>query len=105
MVIREWRGRATPDKEEDYPRHFRSNVVPELRRIQGFRGAHLGRRRTAGQVEFLVLTRWESMHAVRAFAGDDAERAVVEPDAIAALLDFDPEVRHYEVLEDVSWTG
>lgn len=100
MVIREWRGRAGPEKAEDYPTHFRTGVLPELRRISGFRGAYLTRRDLADHVEFLVLTRWESMDAIRAFAGDDAERAVVEPGGIAALLDFDPAVRHYEVLED-----
>ncbi len=105
MVIREWRGRAAPDKADDYPRHFRSSVLPELRGIAGFRGAYLSRRNTAGHVEFLVLTRWDSMNAIRAFAGSDAERAVVEPGGGAALADFDPHVRHYEVLADVSSPG
>lgn len=105
MVIREWRGRAAPDKVDEYPRHFGSNVLPELRRIDGFRAAFLTRREIAGQIEFLVLTHWESMNAIRAFAGDDAERAIVEPGGVAALLDFDPHVRHYEVLEDLSSPG
>ena len=105
MVIREWRGRAALDKAESYPAHFRNNVVPELRQIPGFRGAYLSRRSTAGHVEFLVLTRWDSTDAIHAFAGDDAERAVVEPGGVAALADFDPHVRHYEVLEDVSAPG
>lgn len=102
MIIREWRGRALPARAEEYPAHFRKNVLPELLQIEGFHGACLSRRQTADRVEFLVLTRWRSLDAIRSFAGDDIERAVVEPDAVAALEDFDSEVRHYEALEDVA---
>lgn len=105
MIIREWRGRALPAKAEAYPAHFRKNVMPELPQIEGFRGAHLSQRRTADRVEFLVLTRWRSLDAIRGFAGDDIERAVVEPEGVAALVDFDSGVRHYEVLEDVASPG
>jgi len=51
------------------------------------------------RIEFLVLTRWQSLDAVRGFAGTDVERAIVEPGAVAAIIDFDATVRHYEVLE------
>ena len=101
MIIREWRGRASPSRAEEYPKHFRDKVVPELRRLPGFAGAGLSRRQLDGKLEFLVLTRWHSMDAIRAFAGDDVEKAVVEPGAAAALIDFDDSVRHYEVIEDV----
>jgi hypothetical protein len=50
------------------------------------------------EIEFLVLTVWESMDSIRAFAGDNPERAVVEPEARAALVRFDDTVHHYEVL-------
>jgi len=102
VIIREWRGRAALAKAEDYPAHFRRTVLPELLGIDGFCGAHLSRRLLSDQIEFLVLTRWQSMDAIRAFAGEDVEHAVVEPGAVAALTDFDAHVRHYEVLEDVS---
>ena len=100
MIVRTWRGRAAPEKREEYPAHFRETVLPELRRIPGFRGASLLR---AGdqETEFLVLTRWDSMAAIRGFAGDALGRAVVEPGAVAALVDFDRTVTHYEVLEEV----
>lgn len=52
------------------------------------------------KVEFLVLTRWESMEAIRSFAGAAVDKAVVEPSALAALTDFDENVRHYVVLEE-----
>jgi heme-degrading monooxygenase HmoA len=101
MIIREWRGRASAPRADAYPRHFREAVVPELRNVSGFLGAQLSRRRIGDKVEFLVLTRWRSMDALRAFAGASVDRAVVEPGAIAALTDFDATVQHYEVLEEV----
>jgi heme-degrading monooxygenase HmoA len=105
MIIREWRGRASLSRADEYPKHFREKVVPELRHLPGFAGAALSRRRLGDRLEFLVLTRWQSMDAVRAFAGDGVETAVVEPGAVAALIEFDTSVRHYEVVEDVSTPG
>jgi heme-degrading monooxygenase HmoA len=101
MIIRAWRGRASTQRSDDYPAHFRRAVVPDLRSVPGFLGAHLSQRRDGDSVEFLVLTRWESMKAIRAFAGPDVDKAVIEPGAIAALDDFDATVRHYDVLEEV----
>jgi heme-degrading monooxygenase HmoA len=101
MIIREWRGRASPSRAEAYPKHFREKVVPELRHLPGFIGADLGQRQLDDKLEFLVLTRWQSIDAIRAFAGADVEHAVVEPGAVAALIEFETGVRHYEVIEDV----
>jgi len=101
MIIREWRGRAALANAEAYPAHFRASVLPELRSLPGFLGACLTMRRLDSQIEFLVLTRWQSLDAIRSFAGDDMTAAVVEPGAVAALDDFDQSVRHYEVLEDL----
>ncbi len=101
MIVRSWRGRAAAAEQEAYPAHFRGTVVPELKRIAGFLGASLLREDCADGVEYLVLTRWESMAAIRAFAGEDAAQAVVEQEAAAALVDYDRRVRHYEVIEEV----
>lgn len=101
MIIREWRGRAAKSNPESYPKHFRSAVAPGLRELPGFLGAHLSRRNLNEGIEFLVLTRWQSMDAVRAFAGDDVGKAIVEPGAVAALVDFDDRVQHYEMIEDI----
>jgi heme-degrading monooxygenase HmoA len=100
MILRTWYGRATAANASGYVEHFRTNVVPELRAIAGFRGALLSGDHRDGEVEFFVQTRWESMDAVRAFAGDDPSRAVVEPEAVAVLSSFDKVVRHYEILDE-----
>lgn len=102
MIIREWRGRALRSREGAYPDHFNGKVLPQLKELPGFIGAHLCRRRKDDLLEFVVLTRWESLDAIRAFAGPHYERAVVEPAAAAALTDYDPLVQHYEILTDAS---
>jgi heme-degrading monooxygenase HmoA len=99
MIIREWRGRARRSQADAYPRHFRERVISELREVPGFMGAQLSRRDVDGGVEFLVLTQWQSMDAIRGFAGTEVDTAVVEPGAAAALVEFDERVRHYEVVE------
>jgi heme-degrading monooxygenase HmoA len=101
MMIREWRGRAAKSNPDDYPKHFRTSVVPELRQVAGFIGGQLSRRYLNEKIEFLVLTKWQSRDAIRAFAGDDIGKAVVEPGAVEALIDYDERVEHYEVIEDV----
>jgi|SRR5689334_108936 heme-degrading monooxygenase HmoA len=105
MIARVWHGYAADrSAAERYVAHFRSNVVPELESLPGYRGAQLATRDTGAEIEFLALTRWESMEAVRAFAGDCPERAVVEPEARAALSRFDEHVTHYEIVVDAGRT-
>src|ERR1700722_8795565 len=99
MVLREWRGCALSSSSAAYPAHFYGSVLPELQGIPGFLGATLSKRQLAGKVEFLVLTRWASFDAIKAFAGDEFGKAVVEPGALAALVEFDATVQHYEIIE------
>lgn len=102
MIIREWRGRTHRSRAGEYPAHFRNIVVPELRNVPGFVAATLSKREEGERIEFVVLTRWQSLEAIRAFAGADLEHAVVEPGAVAALTDYDRTVRHYEIVEEVA---
>ena len=98
MVVRAWRGYAAPTNTEAYPRHLLQAVRPKLEQLPGFRGLYLLRRPGPSEVEYQVLTLWDSMDAVRTFAGATPERAVVEPEAQAALVRYDTEVRHYELV-------
>ena len=100
MIVRIWRGQSTIEQADAYFRHVTEKVFPSLAGIPGHRGAYLLRRKTAGQIEFLALTLWESMQAVREFAGEDVETAVVEPEARAVLAEFDSFVRHYDLVHD-----
>jgi len=98
MVLRMWSGRATVEKSGEYVEHATQKVFPALRAIEGHRGAYLLRRAVDGAVEFVVLTLWDSMEAVRRFAGVKPEKAVVEPEARAVLTAFDESVTHFEVV-------
>jgi heme-degrading monooxygenase HmoA len=99
VILREWRGRAASSNASAYPRHFHTRVLPELNNLAGFLGATLSQRNLDNLIEFVVLTRWESIEAIHAFAGSDVSRAVVEPEAVAALVDYDDRVQHYDVIE------
>jgi heme-degrading monooxygenase HmoA len=101
MFIREWRGRAKQSEATKYPEYFRKEVISQLRRAPGFQGGSLSQREMGDQVEFLVLTRWKTLDAIREFTGSAAEHAVIDPGAIATLVAYDHAVRHYEVLEDL----
>jgi heme-degrading monooxygenase HmoA len=96
-VVRSWSARATPVGADAYLEHFRSAVLPALRRRSGHRGAMVLRRPQDGLIRITVLTLWTSMAAVEEFAGPDADAAVVEPAARDVLADFDTRVEHFEL--------
>ena len=91
MIAREWRAWAIPPNDALYEEHFHSAVLPHLREIPGCTGAQLLRRDGDGdgEVELVAVTYYESLQAIRAFAGDDLERAVVAPEARQVLARFD----------------
>jgi heme-degrading monooxygenase HmoA len=102
MIARIWRGRATAQNAEFYAEHVTKRVFPGLKKIAGHRGAYLMRRETAGQIEFLVMTLWDSWDAVRTFAGNSPEVAVVEPEARAVLSEYDEFVSHFDITSGAS---
>jgi heme-degrading monooxygenase HmoA len=94
-----WRGWARSQDDADrYDAHYRSEVMSSLTQLPGFRGARLLRRTVGEETEFVSLTFFDDLDAVRAFAGDDYERAVVAE----ALSHFDATVAHYEVATSIS---
>jgi uncharacterized protein YciI/heme-degrading monooxygenase HmoA len=102
-IARMWRGRATAEESHAYIEHVTVKVFPALAAIDGHKGAYLLRRAVGGatqdeEIEFVVLTLWDSMEAVRRFAGDTPDKAVVEPEARAVLSSFDDLVTHFEVV-------
>jgi heme-degrading monooxygenase HmoA len=99
MIARLWRGVARDRANADaYLRHLSTNVLPALGAIEGYRGVRMLQRHENG-IEMVVMTLWESMDAIRRFAGANPERAVVEPEARAVLIEYDDFVRHYEIHE------
>jgi heme-degrading monooxygenase HmoA len=97
MIARIWSAQATPDCSPAYAEHLRNQVLPALQNIDGYQAAMLLERPAADAVEIIVITFWQSLDAIRGFAGADLERAVVEEEVAAMLSQFDRRVKHYEV--------
>jgi heme-degrading monooxygenase HmoA len=101
MIARIWQGWASAATADDYQRHYHSEVATHLRQVAGFHGARLLRRQDGDEVLFTSVTFFTSMDAVRAFAGQNHEQAVVEDTARRALTRWDQHVVHHEVTVDV----
>ena len=98
MIARLWSAKAMPFKAPAYADHLKNHVLPAVRKVDGYSGAMLLERQADGAVEIIVITRWRSLDAIRAFAGADLEEAVVADEASALLTSFDRRVRHYELV-------
>lgn len=102
MIGRLWRGWAVGENADAYEAHFKSEVREELEQLAGYRGAYLLRHDGPDATEFLTLTLFDSLDAVRAFAGDQYETAVVLPAAQAVLRDYERTVHHYTVADSTN---
>ena len=98
MIARVWRGVAAPETAHAYLEHLQQSIFPELAQIDGYRGASVLRRDSDQGIEFTVQTLWDSMDAIRQFAGDQTEAAVVAPAAQPLFRSYDHTVTHYEVV-------
>ena len=97
MISRQWRGIAKPGRAADYVHHLESETFRSLARIPGFIRASILKRDTGESTEFQIVTEWESLDAIHAFAGADISVAVVPEAARALLSSFDDVVVHYEI--------
>lgn len=99
MITRIWHGWTTHEKADEYETLLKSDIVVAIRGrgIQGFRRIEVLRRDLEDEVEFITVMRFDSMDAVRAFAGEDHEAAVVPMSARALLSRFDERSQHYEL--------
>lgn len=99
MIARVWRGWAASGEDADaYEAHYRTDVRRELSKIDGFVEARLLRREVGGEVELVSITFFEGLDAVRGFAGDSYETAVVADAAREVLSRFEDTVAHYDIV-------
>jgi hypothetical protein len=94
MIARTWHGYTSAQNAEAYDQLLRTKILPGIHRIAGYRGAHLLRRDLGQEVEFITITMWDSMDAVREFAGGHG--SVVPPEAQKLLARYDAEAVHYQ---------
>jgi heme-degrading monooxygenase HmoA len=101
VIGRIWHGYTTEENADAYQRLLEDEVLPGIEdRAQGFDGVIVLRRHTGSSVEFITLTLWESLDAVKTLVGDDIERAYVPDDARKILDHFDERSVHYDVVMD-----
>ena len=101
MISRVWHGWTNRKNADAYEKLLRTEIFAGIagRSIQGYRGIHLLRRDVDDGVEFVTIMWFDSLDAVRAFAGEDYEVAVVPPKARQLLSRFDGRSAHYRVIE------
>lgn len=97
MITRLWRGWTTRENAQPYERLLRTEILPAIaeRCLEDYQGARLFRRDVEEGVEFLTILTFDSLEAVRLFAGKDAELAHVPEKARALLRRFDKRAQHY----------
>jgi heme-degrading monooxygenase HmoA len=102
MIARIWRGITLKDKADDYLAYFRETGLKDYTANPGNRGVTVLRRDQGEHCEIMLLSLWDSMDAVRAFAGENPDRSVYYPEDEQYLLQMEPLVRHYEVTEQIA---
>ena len=104
MISRIWHGYTSQANADAYEALLKNEIFTGIknRRIKGYKGIQLFRRNLGTEVEFITVMWFESIDAVRVFAGEDYEVAVVPPNARLLLSRFDARSQHYEVKAEMT---
>jgi heme-degrading monooxygenase HmoA len=97
MIARHWRGWTRPENADGYEAFLKQKVFPGLRAIDGYKGAYILRKDGAEECEFVVINFFDSLEAVKRFAGEDYATPVFEPEAKSFLSRIENFATHYEV--------
>lgn len=98
MIARLWHGWTTPENADTYEKFVGTEVLPSFGAISGYKGAYLLRSDGESETEFATLTLFEDLEAVRRFAGEDYQRAVIPAEGRKLLSRFDERSKHYRVV-------
>jgi heme-degrading monooxygenase HmoA len=98
MIVRMWHGRVPTSKADAYREFTVGRAIPDYRSVPGNISVHVLERREGDVTHFVTLTLWESLEAIRAFAGEDEEKAKYYPEDADFLLEYEPRATHYEVV-------
>ncbi|WP_437971108.1 antibiotic biosynthesis monooxygenase [Sorangium sp. So ce260] len=101
MIARIWHGFTTPEDADTYEALLKTEIFPGIlaKQVRGFRRIELLRRPLGAEVEFVTIMWFDSIEAVKAFAGEDHETAYVPAKARQVLARFDARSQHYELRE------
>lgn len=98
MIVRMWHGRVPTDKAAAYRAFQNERAIPDYRSVEGNISAYILEREEGEVTHFVTLTFWESLEAIKGFAGEDVGVAKYYPEDKDFLLEFEPGVVHYEVV-------
>ncbi len=97
MIARVWKGWTKAEDADAYEKLLKEVVYPGLQKIKGYHGGYIFRQEHEHETEFVTVNLFESLDAVKAFAGPDYETPVFEPEARRLLSKVEPIARHYDV--------
>jgi|SRR5215510_4720274 len=97
MIARHWRGWTKVQDADSYENLLKNKVLPGLKEIVGYRGGYIFRSNGEREAEFVVINLFDSLEAVKQFAGPDYSVPVFEPEARKLLCKVEPVAMHYEV--------
>ena len=97
MIARHWTGVVKKESEAEYIDHLKNDTFKKLAQIDGFIDASILKRELAEGIEFLIITKWDSIEAIKQFAGENYETAVVPNIAQQMMVQHDKQVKHYEM--------
>lgn len=102
MICRMWKGFTPADRADAYERYLREDLFPHLKATiadAGFLGHHVLRREAGSETEFVTMAWFRSLEAVKAFAGEGFERAVISDTAAALLSRWERQAVHYTLAD------
>jgi heme-degrading monooxygenase HmoA len=97
LIARVWHGATEAGRGDEYAAYLERTGVRDCRATPGNRGVYVLRRLQNDRAEFTFISLWESVDAIRRFAGDDYEKAHYYPEDRDFLLELEPFVEHYDV--------
>ncbi len=100
MIARIWHGRTSAEDYEAYTTFLKERAIPDYRRTEGFIRLIFLRALRDGEAHFTLITFWESLAAIKQFAGNEYEKAKYYPEDEGYLLEFEDRVTHYEVFAE-----
>lgn len=100
MIARMWHGVTAAERADEYLDYLNETGVPDYRETEGNRGVYVLRRIEEDTAHFLTVSFWGSIEDVKAFAGQDPEKARYYPEDEEFLLEFEPQVKHYDVVAE-----
>jgi heme-degrading monooxygenase HmoA len=98
MIARIWHGYTKPEHADAYETMLKPELLPGIGKVPGYEGSYLLRRNAGAEIEFITIMLWDSIDAIRAFAGPDYEASVIPEERRKYLSGHDARAAHYEIV-------